>query len=119
AAAGDGRRRSRVGPGLPPCCGPWTLLGGDQWGVDQWRGALALACAQPKGCTRSIHATDPPSRRSAAASRTSGCWWSTPFKVLEVHCVGEVCAAFLPAKKACWAHQLRYLGVDHQYPGVF
>src|SRR5262252_916081 len=70
AAARDGRRRSLVGPGLPPRCGPWTLLGGEQWGVDQWRGARALACAQPKGGTRSIHATDTPSRRQAAARKT-------------------------------------------------
>jgi hypothetical protein len=25
---------------------------------------------------------------------------------------------FLPSKKACWAHQFRYLGVDQQYPPV-
>jgi hypothetical protein len=33
--------------------------------------------------------------------------------------LGEVCSAFLPSKKACWAHQFRYLGVDQQYPTVF
>ena len=26
--------------------------------------------------------------------------------------------SFLPSKKACWAHQFQYLGVDQQYPGV-
>src|SRR5262249_8833079 len=70
AAARDGRRRSLVGPGLHPHCGLWTLLGVDQWGVDQWRCALALACAQPQGCTRSIHATDTPSENQTAFSPT-------------------------------------------------
>src|SRR4030095_11909750 len=40
-----------------------------------------------------------------------------PFKVLGVLFLEEVCSAFLPSKKACWAHQFRYLGVDQQYPG--
>src|SRR5215831_6972413 len=71
AAARDGRCRSRVGLGLHPRCGPCPLLGVEQWVGDQWRCARALACAQPKGCTRSIHVTDPPSRRRAAA-RTTG-----------------------------------------------
>ena len=41
------------------------------------------------------------------------------FKVLAVLFLGEVCSAFLPSKKACWAHQFRYLGVDQQYPSGF
>ena len=41
-----------------------------------------------------------------------------PFKVLEVLLLGEVCSAFLPSKKACWAHQFRYLGVGQQYREV-
>ena len=49
---------------------------------------------------------------------TGGYCWSTPFKVLEVHFLGEVCSAFLPSKKVCWAHPFRYLRVDQQYPGV-
>src|SRR5262249_44845242 len=48
--------------------------------------------------------------RCSAAPITGGYCWSTPFKVLEVHFLGEVCSAFLPSKKACWAHQFRYLG---------
>src|SRR4029450_8333891 len=32
------------------------------------------------------------------------------FKVLGVPFLGEVSSAFLPSKKACWAHQFRYLG---------
>src|SRR5262245_43432952 len=51
--------------------------------------------------------------------KTPGYCWSTPFKVLEVLCLGEVCSAFLPSKKAYWAHQFQYLGVDQQYPPVY
>src|SRR3712207_8617031 len=50
--------------------------------------------------------------------QTPGYCWSTPFKVLGVLFLGAVCSAFLPSKKACWAHQFRYLGVDQQYPPV-
>jgi hypothetical protein len=39
-------------------------------------------------------------------------------QVLGVLFLGEVYSAFLPSKKACWAHQFRYLGVGQQYPGV-
>jgi hypothetical protein len=49
---------------------------------------------------------------------TGGYCWSTPFKVLGVLFLEEVCAAFLPSKKACGAYQFRYLGVDQQYPPV-
>jgi hypothetical protein len=49
---------------------------------------------------------------------TPGYCWSTPFKVLGVLFLGEVCSAFVPSKEACWAHQLRYVGVDQQYPPV-
>src|SRR5215831_14105954 len=45
--------------------------------------------------------------------------WPTPFKVLEVLFLGEVCSAFLPSKKAYWTHQFQYLGVDQQYPSLF
>ena len=38
--------------------------------------------------------------------------------VLGVLFLGAVSSAFLPSKKACWAHQFRYLGVGQQYPGV-
>jgi hypothetical protein len=47
-----------------------------------------------------------------------GYCWPTPFKVLGVLFLGEVCSAFLPSKKACWSHQFRYLGVGQQYPPV-
>src|SRR5262245_55059309 len=57
-------------------------------------------------------------RYTMSVRRTGGYCWSTPFKVLEVHFLGEICSAFLPSKKACWAHQFRYWGVDQQYPGV-
>src|SRR4029453_520125 len=50
---------------------------------------------------------------------TPGYCWPTHFKVLEVLFLGEVCSAFLPSKKACWAHQFRYLGVGQQYPPVW
>src|SRR5262249_25952401 len=44
-----------------------------------------------------------------------GYCWSTSFKVLGVLFLGEVHPTFLPSKKACWAHQFQYLGVDQQY----
>src|SRR4029434_2905039 len=50
--------------------------------------------------------------------KSSGYCWPTSFKVLEVLFLGEVSSAFLPSKKACWAHQFRYLGVGQQYPSV-
>jgi hypothetical protein len=59
-----------------------------------------------------------PSLRHTLSQYTIGYCWSTPFKVLEVLFLGEVCSAFLPSKKACWAHQFQYLGVDQQYPKV-
>jgi hypothetical protein len=49
---------------------------------------------------------------------TEGYCWSTPFNVLGVPFLGAVSPAFLPYKKAYWAHQFRYLGVDQQYPEV-
>ena len=48
--------------------------------------------------------------------KTPGYCWPTPFKVLGVLFLGEVCSAFLPSKKACWAYQFRYLEVSQQYP---
>ena len=45
--------------------------------------------------------------------------WSTPFRVLGVRFLGAVCSAFLPSKKAYWAHQFQYLGVDQQCRVVF
>src|SRR5712691_814029 len=51
--------------------------------------------------------------------KTSGYCWPTSFKVLGVLFLGEVCAAFLPLKKACWVRQFRYLRVGQQYPLVF
>src|SRR5262245_1630153 len=48
-----------------------------------------------------------------------GYCWPTSFKVLGVLFLGEVYSAFLPSKKACWAHQFRYLGVGQQYPDDF
>ena len=45
--------------------------------------------------------------------------WPTPFKVLGVLFLGEVPSAFLPSKKACWAHRFRYLGVGQQYLPVY
>ena len=57
--------------------------------------------------------------KSGRVEQTGGYCWPTSFKVLEVLFLGEVSSAFLPSKKACWAHQFRYLGVGQQYPGVF
>jgi hypothetical protein len=51
-------------------------------------------------------------------TKTFGYCWSTHFKVLAVLFLGEVCSAFLPSKKACWAHQFRHFGVRQQYPFV-
>ena len=45
---------------------------------------------------------------------TGGYCWPTSFKVLGVLFLGEVYSAFLPSKKACWAHQFWYLEVDQQ-----
>ena len=59
-----------------------------------------------------------PRARGATAQQTGGYCWSIPFKVLGVLFLGEICSAFLPSKKACWAHQFRYLGDDQQYPPV-
>jgi hypothetical protein len=50
--------------------------------------------------------------------KTPGYCWPTSFKVLGVLFLGAVYSAFLPSKKACWAHQFRYLGVGQQYPEV-
>jgi hypothetical protein len=50
---------------------------------------------------------------------TEGYCWPTYFKILGVLFLGEVSSTFLPSKKACWAHQCRYLGVGQQYPEVF
>jgi hypothetical protein len=50
---------------------------------------------------------------------TGGYCWPTPFKVRRVLFLGGISAAFLPSKKASWAHQFSYLRVGQQYPGVF
>src|SRR5882724_8639181 len=42
--------------------------------------------------------------------------WRTYFKVLEVLFLGGVSSAFLPSKKACWAHQFRHVEVGQQDP---
>jgi hypothetical protein len=57
-------------------------------------------------------------RQETTIYKTPGYCWPTPFKVLGVLFLGEVCSAFLPSKKACWAYQFRYLGVGQQYPPV-
>jgi hypothetical protein len=49
---------------------------------------------------------------------TPGYCWPTLFNVLEVLFLGAVSSAFLPSKKACWAHQFGYLVVGQQYPPV-
>ena len=49
---------------------------------------------------------------------TGGYCWRISFTVLEVFFLAQVSQAFLPSKKACWAHQFQYLGVDQQYPPV-
>jgi hypothetical protein len=51
--------------------------------------------------------------------QTGGYCWSTSFKVLGVLFLGEISSAFLPSKKAGWAHQFRSWVVGQQYPGVF
>jgi hypothetical protein len=51
--------------------------------------------------------------------KTGGYCWPTPFKVRRVLFLGGISAAFLPSKKASWAHQFSYLRVGQQYPGVF
>ena len=58
------------------------------------------------------------SYRQVGLPKTPGYCWPTSFKVLGVLFLGEVSPAFLPSKMACWAHQLRYLGVGQQYPPV-
>jgi hypothetical protein len=58
-------------------------------------------------------------RTDTVGEITYGYCWPTSFKVLEVLFLGEVSSAFLPSKKACWAHQFRYLGVGQQYPYVY
>src|SRR5262245_1544267 len=45
--------------------------------------------------------------------------WPTYFKVLEVLFLGGVSSAFLPCKKAYYAHKFRHVGVGQQYPLVF
>ena len=44
--------------------------------------------------------------------------WPTPFKVRRVLFLGGISSAFLPSKKASWAHQFSYLRVGQQYRGV-
>src|SRR5437867_10752870 len=57
--------------------------------------------------------------RNALLQKTVGYCCPTSFKVLGVLFLGEVSSAFLPAKKACWAHQFPYLRVGQQYPPGF
>src|SRR5215510_14474661 len=64
------------------------------------------------------HVSSPVQRGAGRKGRKDLARSLPSFKVLEVHFLGEVGSAFLPAKKACWAHQFWYLGVDQQYPGV-
>jgi len=45
-----------------------------------------------------------------------GYCWRIYFTVLAVLFLASVSQAFLPSKKAYWAHQFRYLGVGQQYP---
>ena len=60
-----------------------------------------------------------PVRRGAGRKGRKDLARSLPgFKVLGVLFLGEVYSAFLPSKKACWAHQFRYLEVDQQYPFI-
>ena len=47
-----------------------------------------------------------------------GYCWRIYFTVLAVLFLASVSQAFLPSKKAYWAHQFRYLGVGQQYPPV-
>src|SRR4029450_4359840 len=57
-----------------------------------------------------------PVRRGAGRKGRKDLARSLPnFKVLRVLFLGEISSAFLPSKKACWAHQFRYLGVRQQY----
>jgi hypothetical protein len=72
-----------------------------------------------KPSTYSARARSRPYRRGAGRKGRKDLARSLPsFKVLEVLCLGEVSPAFWPSKKACWAHQFRYLGVGQQYPLV-
>src|SRR5215475_15221691 len=50
---------------------------------------------------------------------TGGYCWPTSFRVLEVLLLGGISSAFLPSKKACWAHKFRHVRVGQQYPAVF
>src|SRR5215475_10865728 len=47
---------------------------------------------------------------SVVSQKMVGYCWPTSFNVLGVLFRGEVPSAFLPSKKACWAHQFRYVG---------
>src|SRR4029453_18205310 len=50
---------------------------------------------------------------------TGGYCWRTSFKVLEVLFLGEVSSAFLPSKKACWAHQFATWGLANSIRALF
>jgi hypothetical protein len=65
------------------------------------------------------HSGWPRSEHISPVEITDGYCWPTSFKVLGVLFLGEVCAAFLPLKKACWVRQFRYLRVGQQYPDGF
>jgi hypothetical protein len=59
AAARDGRRRSLVGPGLHPLCGPWTCWGRRNWwcihGVEHWHGPALIPMDTRGPSTKRIH----------------------------------------------------------------
>src|SRR5262249_44253817 len=95
-----------------------SLLGVEQWVVDQWCCAWARSCAHPKGCTRSINQTGTPPRSRAAARKTGGYGWRICFKVLVVLFLAKVCSAFLPSQKAGGIHLLRHSCVRQPDPDV-
>src|SRR5262245_21526946 len=63
---------------------------------------------------RLVNNPHPAMKAESGVSKNGGILLPTRFKVLGVLFLEEVSSAFLPSKKACWAHQFRYLGVGQQ-----
>src|SRR5215813_8569918 len=69
--------------------------------------------------SRMMRQVSSPVRRGAGRKGRKDLARSLPsFKVLRVLFLGEVSSAFLPSKKAYWAHQFQYLGVNVMDPPV-
>jgi hypothetical protein len=79
--------------------------------------SACFAHASQRWPRRSSSLPCPASDNGGYVNQTGGYCWPTSFKVLRVLFLGAVSSAFLPSKKACWAHQFRYVGVGQQYPG--